>query len=331
MKPIVILGEGAWGTALATVLAHNGHTVFLWCYNQSVADGIQQQRMNSRYLPQVQLSELIVPVTDFSCLQEVEFIFEAIPVQYLRSVLQQAKPFVHPAHTWVVLSKGMEQERLLVPSQMIHDVLGYTPASVVVSGPSFASDLAAQQYTAVLVASEQQELAEHVAQFLNNTYLKTYYSEDTVGVQLCGAMKNVIALAMGMFDGAGYADNTKAWLFTQGLSEIQTVVRAGKGQAQTVHSLAGIGDLVLTALIGTQSRNVQVGRRLGRGESLEDILRKTGYTPEGINTLKTIHTFAMQHNLKLPLCTAVYRVIFENASLEALIPNLFHSEGDCCA
>jgi len=317
MKIVCMLGEGAWGTAVATLLAQNGLQVKLWCYDASVAESIKKNRYNERYLPGIYLDKKIEPFTDLKeALEKVDLIFEAIPVQYLRTILNKAKPFCEIDQPWVVLSKGIEQNTLLFPSQMIDEVLGYEPKKSVLVGPSFAKDLAAKQITAVTLAVTDCDFGLSLQKLLANTYFRPYLSLDLVGVQVGAAIKNVIALAIGMLDGAGFTDNAKAFVFTRGLHEMVEIAQALGGKTETLYGLSGVGDLVLTAM-GGLSKNREVGKRLGQEQSLEKILKQTGYIPEGINTVKSVHQFMqnifnalLAYNYLINSCTNWQNKIF---------------------
>ncbi len=322
MKTVCMIGEGAWGTAVATLLAHNGYTVKLWCHDAHVVDTIKKTRCNERYLPGITLDEKIKPTADLNeAICDVQYIFEAIPIKYLRSVLQQAKPCFSPDQIWVILSKGIEQDTLLLPTQMLDDVFGVDVQKAVFAGPSFAHDVASKQVTAVTIGTSDCAFGETLQKFLANDYFRPYFSEDMIGVQVGSAFKNVITLGIGLLDGAGYTDNPKAFLFTRGLYEIVQLAQAMGGRQETVYGLSGIGDLVLTAM-GKLSKNLEVGKRLGVGQSLDAILGQTGYIPEGINAVKSIDQLIAKYKLQLPICQGIYDVIFEGESLEAMLRKL---------
>ncbi len=322
---VAVIGEGAWGTAIATLLAENNHTVFLWCHDPKVKESIEKTRYNERYLPGIFLKESIIPIVDLNgAIGQSSWIFEAIPVKFLRSVLVRIDASMVDKKAWVVLSKGIENETLLFPTQIIDDVFKNHSSKAVLFGPSFAKELAEQQITAVTVATEQKELGVLLQQLLNNSYFKTYVSDDVVGVQACGALKNIVALLVGMLDGAGYSFNTKAFVMTLGLQEMAKFVEACGGKQETVYDLSGIGDLILTAC-GGLSRNVMVGQRLGKGEKLAAILQQTGAIPESINTLTAVYQLANQKELVLPLITGVYEMVFKRLSLEQFMQQLMRS------
>lgn len=322
MKKVAVIGEGAWGTAIASVLASNDINVNLWCYHQDVVESIKQSHENKRFKPGYKLSPLIQPTTDLQlALEEVTWVFEAIPVQYLRSILTQAQPFYNLKQQWVVLSKGIEQKTLKFPSEMIQDVFGKNANIYALLGPSYADDLMQQQITAVSLAASTCEQGFELQQLIVNNYFRPYVTTDLIGVQLGGALKNVLALALGMMDGAHYGDNAKMFVLTRGLHEMVKLARAMGALQETMYGLSGVGDLVLTAM-GSKSRNREVGKRLGSGQSLDDILEQTGYIPEGINTVKSIAQLSKNYNLELHILQGIYSIIFEETSLDIFLKNL---------
>ena len=322
MKTIGILGEGAWGTAVATVLSHNGHTVKLWCYNKELVAEINRTHFNKRYLPGVQLSERIQAVAKIGeAVGDIDWIFEAIPVTHLRSVLEQARHCYDKRQTWVILSKGIEQETLLFPTGILDEVFKTTVNQMVFAGPSFAQEVAKQQITAVTLAAPDCEKGEQLQKLLANDYFRPYVSTDMIGVQVGAAVKNVITLGVGMLAGAGYTDNPQAFILTRGLHEIVELSRALGGRQETVYGLSGVGDLVLTAM-GSLSRNREVGVRLGKGEALDSILEETGSIPEGINTVKAVYQLMQQQQLDLPICAGIYDIIFKEKTVETWLKDL---------
>ena len=322
MKQIAILGEGAWGTAVATLLAHNGHAVKLWCYHSQLADEINRTRFNERFFPGISLNENITAVASLEdAVKDADWICEAIPVKYLRSILTKVKPFVSSEQRWVVMSKGIEKGTLFLPTQIIADVLGADVQQTVFAGPSFARDLALKTITAVTIAAPDCEHAKELQHLLANDYFRPYISTDMIGVQTGSAVKNVIAIGIGMLDGVGQTDNAKAFMLTRGLHEMAELAVKLGGKQETVYGLSGVGDLVLTAM-GSLSRNLEVGKRLGRGQSLDDILQETGFIPEGINTVDSIHALMKKYDVQLSICSGIYEVIFKGKSIEAMLKEL---------
>lgn len=321
MAHVAILGEGAWGTAVAQLLARNGHQVTLWCHDPHVAQEITQAHINSRYLPDVPLHKNIASTTDIkAALQTSKYIFEATPVQFLRPVLQDAAPFATKQHCWILLSKGIEQKTLNFPTQILSSVLGPLVTAdqiAVLAGPSYAHDVAQNQPTMVMLASSNQELRLQLQALVQNDHFIAQLSDDIRGTQACAAYKNVAALGIGMLEGAGYGNNTKIVAFMRALDEMRTLVALVGGKQETVASCAGIGDLTLTTLLG-ESRNRKVGVALGQGKKLQDILA-TGVTVEGAHTVVSLQQLAAQAKKELPLCATIYKIVYEQAPVQILI------------
>lgn len=318
MSKITILGEGAWGTAIATVLAENNHEVLLWCHDKTVYENIIKNRCNTTYLPDIELSSLITPTTDLNyAVTHSSWIFEAIPVKFLRSVIMHIDPQTARNKQWCILSKGIEKNTLLFPAQIITELIGDYPY-VVLSGPSFAQELAHHQITAVIIASFQESWGIQAKELLENHYFRPYLSSDVIGVQIGGALKNVIALMIGVLSGAGYGDNTKAFIMTRGFQEIALLASACGAQKETLYGLSGIGDLIATTF-GKLSKNTTTGVKLGEGQSLKTIIQQTGVLPEGINTLESVRQLVQKKNLRLPLLLGIYDVVFNNLSLQNFI------------
>jgi len=323
MKKITVLGAGAWGTAFAALLADNGHEVTLWSFEEDVARNILTTSINVRYLPDVKLSSLIHPTSDLKkAVKDADWIFEAVPVKFLRNTASQLKNYAPQQVTWVILSKGIEHGTLQLPSQILDDVFGRDIEKAVVGGPNFAKELARNAYTATTVASTNTRILCELIKMLENDYFIPYVSHDVMGVQLGGAVKNVIALAVGIARGSGQAENTIAYLITEGLDEIARIITHLGGTKETAYRHSGLGDLVLTCL-GTLSKNVQVGQLLGQGKTLEQVSsERTTIMPEGINTVQSIFQLAQRENLNLPICQGTYEIIFENQSFKVLLDRL---------
>ena len=272
MNDVAVLGDGAWGTACASVLADNGYHVKLWCHNAEVAQHIAMHGCNTIYLPGVMLdTERIQVTTDIMyAIADVEYVFEAIPVAHMRASLRIMQREIAQKKVWICLSKGIEQHTLLFPIGILEDMFGALRGKAVISGPSFARDLVRKQLTAVMLATDDDGIARKICHMFANDYVHTYASQDIVGVQLCGALKNGIALSVGMLDGLGYGDNTQIYCVLRIMREIATVLRVIGGQEETAHDLAGIGDIMLTAL-GSHSKNVVAGKRIAAGISLRAI------------------------------------------------------------
>lgn len=316
---ITILGAGAWGTAFATLLAHNGHRVTLWCYEQDVADAINQDHENKKYLPDIKLPENISATSSMhEALHNAALIFEAVPVMYMRQIFQQAKNHVLPSARWVLLSKGIEQHTLMLPAQILDDVFGIAVTKAVIGGPNFAKDLSRKALTATTIASADSALVSQLETLLANNYFITKRSSDLIAVHVGGAIKNVLALATGIARGAGYKENTIAYLLTEGLAEIATLAQHLGGKRETIYGLCGLGDMIVTCT-GTLSKNLHVGTLLGEGKSLEQIKGLVPVMPEGINTTASLHELMKREGLHLPICKKTYDYIFQGIPF-TLIP-----------
>lgn len=323
MKHITILGGGAWGTSIAKLLATNGHKVTLWCFEKEVVDSINNTHVNSRYLAGISLPETIQATHDIGqAVAESSLICEAIPVVFMRKVLANVKPHITSNHRWLVLSKGIEQESLLLPTQIITDILGEQTQVAVLSGPSFARDLAEQKITAVIIASSKKEYNDELQALFKNNFFRPYLSSDVIGVQVGGAFKNVMALGIGFLDGAGYADNSKAFVFTHGLQEMMQCAVVLGGKKESLCGLSGVGDLFLTAM-GQSSRNLYLGTRLGQGIDINTIIAELGTTPESANTIISIHQLIQKYKLDLPILEGIYHITRGDQTIVEFFTKLF--------
>ena len=324
---ITILGDGAWGTAIATVLAENNHDVLLWCFDQEVLESIKETRTNKCYLPDVKLPGNIHATSDLCEAMKSEIIFQAIPVKYLRSVLSRCKEHSEENQTWVSLSKGIENETFLFPTEIIRSVLGKNIKCVAVSGPSYAIEIAKKAPTIVTIAGKDSKVTKKIKELLQTDFLLTEISKDVIGTELGGAVKNVFALGIGILDGAGYGPNTQVRLMMQAIKEIKLLIQNFGGKESSFYNSSGIGDFVLTSFFET-SRNRQVGQMIGEGKKLETILKDTGlpfealakkgYTAEGVNSVRSFCELSSQNKLNLPIIKTIYEIIFKNGTAKKL-------------
>lgn len=321
-KNVALLGAGSFGTAIAQLLAGNGYTVNLWSHEESVIESIATHRENKKYLPGIPLHKNIIPTTDLSlAISGVPWIFEAIPVVYLRSVLESARSYAHPDQVWVVLSKGIENNTFLFPTQMIDDVFGFHVPTLVCAGPSFAREVAQGAITGVSISAADAQLGAELKKMLDNEFFYAHVSDDLMGVQAGAALKNVISLGIGMLEGAGYGDNPKAFLFTRGLAELAEFGTAFGAKKETLYGYSGLGDLVLTSM-GKASRNREVGRLIGAGESLDAVIERTGYVVEGLNTIKSVLALAAKYDVQVPVCEGINDVLRGNKSVQEMMRNI---------
>ena len=318
-ETITVLGDGAFGTAFAMLLADNGYAVKLWCHNADVAHEIITKRTNNHFLPGVVLPELIIPTTDIhDALHNATYIFEAIPTKYLRAILESVCSSYNSDQKWVVLSKGIEQNTTLFARDIVRGIFGHQVKTALIAGPSFALQLAQRQCTAVNIYADDSADVDALVRICTNSYFKLFVVSDVIGMQVSGALKNVIALALGMLDGAGYGDNTQAYILTRGLDEIAAVIQALQGSGGTAYSLAGVGDLVLTAC-GHASKNRKFGFLVGKGTLARELMSQPDYSCEGVNTVLSCMAIAQKYKLNLPLCKAVYDIVYHDQPVTILL------------
>jgi glycerol-3-phosphate dehydrogenase (NAD(P)+) len=310
---VAVLGSGSWGTALADLLARNGHDVGLWTWSDALAREIRDTGRNETFLPGVELSpELTVTADIGGALEASEFVVSVSPSHRVRSVIEAASSFVPGDAVLVSASKGFELDTDLRMTQVIGEVLGEDRAesSVVLSGPSFATELARHLPTAVTLASHDPDNAERVQRLFQNRHFRLYTQSDVIGTEVGGSLKNVMAIAAGISDGLGLGSNARAALLTRGLAEMIRLAERLGGQAATLSGLAGMGDLVLTCT-GDLSRNRRVGLALGAGRSLDDVLTEMTAVAEGVRTTRAARELAVDHGVEMPIVEAVYSVLYE--------------------
>lgn len=324
MSKILVVGGGSWGTAFADYLARGGREVALWAREEEVLAAIRSDRENRIFLPGVKLAPDLGVAPDLEgTAAAAATLVLAVPSKYMRSVLLRLAPGLRPGQALVSLSKGFESDSLKTMSQVAGDVFGPGVARqwLALSGPSFARELAAGHPTAVAVASENAELLARVQEEFSSKVLRVYRSDDLRGLEVAGALKNVMAIASGMISGMGYGFNTTASMVTRANAEISRLgVRLG-GRGETFWGLAGIGDLMLTCF-GTLSRNFQLGRRIALGETLQAVERSTPMVAEGVETTKAVGRLAEQLQIDMPISRQVHRVLFEGKEPAAAVGEL---------
>lgn len=312
--PVGVIGAGSWGTTLAAVLADRGFDVDLWVFESDLCKIIRETHENTFYLPGFHLDERITPHQDLAqVVRGHSLLVMVVPSHVYRHVALQMVPFLEEGVRLVSATKGIENETLLSMSGIWKDIL---PSDTLVnllciSGPSFAREVIKRIPTAITVAGDRMELAQEVQQVFSTPYFRVYTSLDRIGVELAGALKNVIALAAGACDGLGFGHNTRAALITRGLAEITRLgVRMG-AHPLTFSGLSGIGDLLLTCT-GDLSRNRTVGMQLGQGRKLADILGEMRMVAEGVKTARSVHALAQRMDVDMPICGQIYRVLYED-------------------
>ena len=332
MRRVAVLGAGSWGTALAVHLARVGHEVAFWARDPATVRDIEQRRANVVYLPDILLPESVVPTHSLAeALRDTELVVCAIPSHGIRAVIRAAMPHLVPGAILVSAAKGIEADTMLRMSEVIAQESGDGHPVVVVSGPSFALEVAQQLPTAVLVASHDSDAMDRVQAEFRGSYFRLYGSTDIVGVELCGALKNVIAIAAGVVEGSGLGHNALAALITRGLAEIARLAVAAGGRRETPSGLSGLGDLVLTCT-GSLSRNRHVGIELARGRRLSEIVTSMKMVAEGVRTTGAALALAARHEVELPIATQMAAVldgrIDVRTGLEALMLRRQRSEAE---
>ena len=327
-RRIGVIGAGSWGTALADCLARNGHPVALWSHEADVASGIESDNRNDAYLPGVDLDpDLHASIDMQEVLEGAEIVVSVSPSEFVRDVMGRARLHLSGHPLLVSASKGLELGSDLRMSEVLLDVLGQEIAEgcVVLSGPSFAAELARRQPTAVTLASRSEDNAIAVQGLFQNEHFRLYTQSDVIGTELGGALKNVIALAAGISDGLGLGDNARAALLTRSLAEIGRLTHKLGGEPETLAGLAGVGDLILTCM-GDLSRNRTVGLQIGRGQSLEDVLSGMRSVAEGVRTTKAAVDLAGGHGVEMPIAVAVYSILYENVEPRQALARLMARE-----
>ena len=325
---VAILGAGAWGTALAISLSVR-HRVTLWTIEAEQVAAMSASRSNQRYLPEMPLpQELLITADLDAALADAGLVLVAAPTSALRTILRQVAQWPAPVPV-IWACKGFEADTAQLPHQVAEEILPQTFPRGVLSGPSFALEVARGLPTALTLASGDGEFARQAAQSLLHPRLRIYSSTDVAGVEVGGAVKNVLAIAAGISDGMGFGHNARAALITRGLAEMTRLGLKLGGRAETLGGLTGAGDLILTCT-GDLSRNRKVGMLLAQQQSLPDILHQLGHVAEGVYTVREVHQLALRLGVEMPICEAVYRVLYQQvpaaSAVEALLSRAPNSE-----
>lgn len=325
---VTVLGAGSWGTALAKVLADKGHNVHLWSRREEQAKLIRDTRINEPFLPGIVLPPTLDATHSLEeALDGAAMLLVAVPTHGLREVLPQVRPFIKSPIPVISATKGIEQDTLLLVNHMIEQELPWSKDTfVALSGPSFAMEVAKGMPTVVVAAAKQESLAREVQKaFFSDGTFRVYLSTDVLGVEMGGALKNVIAIAAGASDGMGFGTNARAALITRGLAEIaRLAVRMG-AEPLTLAGLAGMGDLVLTCS-GSLSRNRHVGFELGKGRKLKEVLGEMRQVAEGVRTTKSAFELAKREGVPMPIIEQVYSVLYEEKEPKAAMWDLMVRE-----
>ena len=310
---IAVIGSGSWGTAVATMLASRGHNVYLWSWIQEETDRLVRDRENKEFLPGIPFPETIVCTHDIAlCTDGADLIITAAPSPATRTTAKNLSPHVKDGQKIINISKGLEEGSLLRLSEVYKEEIPQADISVM-SGPSHAEEVSRALPTTNVVASPDSETAKSIQDIMMGDMFRVYTSTDVVGVELGGALKNVVALCAGISDGLGYGDNTKAALMTRGLAEIARLGIAMGAKQETFMGLSGLGDLIVTCT-SMHSRNRRAGILLGKGKSLDETLKEVHMVVEGVNTAKAAYALSKKYNVEMPIVEEAYNVLFEGAN-----------------
>lgn len=321
MEKIAVIGAGSWGTTLAVLLGEKGFDVRLWARREELANEIESKRENAQYLPGIKIpANVIAGYSLKNVVEGSEMVITAVPSEFLRKTIRDIK---HHFKSQIVVSttKGIEHDTCKRMSQVIEDELGKIKISVL-SGPNHAEEVSRKMPTASVIASKDARVGNIVADCLGTPYFKLYQINDVTGVEICGALKNISAIATGVCDGLGFGDNAKASIITLGLMEMNSFGRHFGAKRGTVYGLAGVGDLIATC-ISRYSRNRFLGENLAKGKTIEEIKKEIhGMVAEGIPTTKAVYEYSTKHNIEMPLTSQAYEVLFKNKNIKQAIKDL---------
>ena len=325
MKKVTVIGSGSWGTALAVMLAENGHEVMIWSRRQDAVDELIIDRKNEKYLPGIVIPENIQATTDReAAVKGAEIIILAVPSRAVADTVRDFSPYLKTWQVLVNVAKGLEPGTLMCLSDVIQREAPQCGVCVL-SGPSHAEEVARGIPTTCLITCENEAVAKVVQEEFSNARFRLYTNTDMIGVEIGAALKNVMALAAGMSDGLGFGDNTKAALMTRGMAEMKRLGIAMGGKPETFAGLSGIGDLIVTCT-SMHSRNRRAGILLGQGKSLQETLDEVKMVVEGVNTVQAACALAERYNVSMPITQTIYGVLFEDVDVQEAVINLMTRE-----
>jgi len=324
-RVVTVVGAGGWGTAMALhLLLRPGRQVLLWCHDENAAKLLRTERVNHRQLPGVRLPDSLIITEDPRSLRESDVVFVAIPTIYLRSTILRLKDQLPDGVPVVSLTKGLEIQTGQRPSQILAEIWPRQPI-LALSGPSHAEEVARQRPTSVVLAGTDETLRVQIQQELTEPFFRVYTNPDLVGVELGGALKNVLGVAAGIGDGLGYGDNAKSALLTRGLVEMKRFSKAYGAEEKTLDGLAGLGDLITTCF-SPHGRNRRVGEEIARDRTPLKILADRPQIAEGLFTARSLYELATKQGIDMPIATAVYRVLYEDCPPRQLVQQLLLRE-----
>ncbi|MEO2173786.1 MAG: NAD(P)H-dependent glycerol-3-phosphate dehydrogenase [bacterium] len=324
-RTISVLGAGMFGTAIANILAENGQKILLWSRDERHAELIKSTRENKKSLPGYRINDSVTPTSDLEeCLRSCDVAFFSVPSGAFREVIRLARPYISGSAMVISTTKGIEPDGFLLMSEVIREELPDNPRGVL-SGPNLAEEIVQKQITATVIASESRQVTSVVQEILHTNYFRVYASEDTYGVELAGALKNIYAIAAGFASALGVGQNTQGMLLTRSLAEMSRFANIMGANPLTFLGLAGVGDLMVTC--GSPlSRNFQLGMFIGQGLSLDMATEKLGRLAEGVNTVRTVKHKAAEMGVYMPIVTGLYSILFESRSVESVIHDVMMSD-----
>lgn len=320
INTIGIIGGGAWATALAQAMHASGKKVELFARNQKVVDGINTTHINSYYLPDITINASIQASSDYAGLKDCDAVLLVVPAQYMRASCERIKAHIAASVPLIICAKGIETDSATLMADVVHEVLPANPIAVL-SGPTFAAEVAKGLPTAITIAASTLDAAKYLCEQLSSRTFRPYASADVIGVEIAGALKNVMAIGCGVVSGKGLGENARTALMTRGLREMTRLAVALGGKQETLMGLAGLGDLVLTCG-STQSRNMSLGAALGRGETLDAILKNRVSVAEGVSTSLAAQLLAKKHHVDMPITDAVVSILHHHADIGAMMEQL---------
>lgn len=320
MQKISIIGGGAWGCALAQTLANAGRDVIVWAREPEVVSSINEKHENSLYLPGTPLNPSITATDSLTQAAESDILLLCTPAQHIRATLQSLKADIAEGKPCVICSKGVEIETGYLMSEIMDEVVPGASYAVL-TGPTFASEIANGLPSAVTIAIEDKDVGAQIVEALNNKTLRTYTTEDVLGAQIGGAVKNVIAIACGIIAGKGLGESARSALVTRGLAEMSRLASAMGAKKETLMGMCGVGDMILTCS-SQQSRNFSLGHALGEGKNIDEILKERKAVTEGVHTAKAMIVMAKNQAVDMPICAAVNAIIHEGADVDEAIESM---------
>lgn len=321
MQRISVIGAGAWGTALAQSLADADREVLLWAREPEVVASINEKSENTVFLPGVSLKPQITATESLTKAAEGDLILLVTPAQHVRNTLGSLKGNLAEGKPVVICAKGIELESGLLMSQVADEVVSTSASIAILTGPTFASEIARGLPSAVTIAARDKDVAQQIRDALASRTIRPYITDDMIGVQIGGAVKNVIAIASGIVAGRGLGESARAALITRGLAEMARLSAAMGGKKETLMGMCGVGDLILTAT-SMQSRNYSFGVALGEGRTMKEILRERRSVTEGVHTAEALMVIAQRNAVDMPVCAAVHKCLSEGCSIEDMVGDL---------